>query len=232
MHALFSVYLRFLYGIRHHLLFDIRLQSWLLALLALLATRGWLSGGAAAAGLWAGLALFLLLSQWWAQRHFYVHFMPTSAPPPAAADVQPLWPADKLAAIATGEFSVNQRCARLTHLPAYYRTFETREHAIMARCTPTRFLAAALDARLLSMWYIFITPEALMAVQPGQLYVGWRARPALRLTYGKTDARGRQRRQVCFLAFASAAGQQRVHADLLLDAGGPAQAPWRPDQGS
>ncbi|NUQ39002.1 MAG: hypothetical protein HUU23_14655 [Caldilineales bacterium] len=233
MHALAGAYLRFLHGIYHHLLFNIRLQSWLLALLAALALFSWtgrLAGGAGVALLWAGLALLLLVSQWWARRRFYVHFLPA----PAAHSAQPpppLWPEDKLLLAATGAFSVKDRSARLTNLPAYYRTFETREHAIMARCTPTRFLAAALDARLLSMWYLFLTPQALTAVQPGRLYFGLRPRPALRLAYIAADAKGRPKPAHAYLSFASESDRQQVYADLTLDLGGPAQAPWRADQG-
>lgn len=233
MNALLGAYLRFLHGIRHHVWLDIRLQSWLIFILllaAILALLDVLPGGWPLAALVGLLILALLASQWWANRRFYVHFIPAEETTPATGAQPPLWPRDKLPLQATGHFAVEGRRQRLTGLVAYYRTFETREHAIMARCTPTKYLGGRLDSRYLSMWYIFIKPPALKRVQPGMLYFGNRPQRALRLDYVETDERDRVRAAHCYLVFDDEADRQRAYEDLMLDAGGPARRPWRPDR--
>ncbi|NOX61287.1 MAG: hypothetical protein GXP42_04985 [Chloroflexi bacterium] len=235
MHALLGLYLRFLHDAARHYFFDIRLSSWLNFLLLLLGLLSWLGvvgGGRGLALACAILALILSLSRRWAQRRYFVHFRPDESPQRPKQE-PPLWPDDKLLLRATGHFFVRQKEHDFPNLLAYYRTFETREHAIMARNTPTRVLGLATsNPEIEHMWYIFITPEALHEVIPGELFFGGRPTPALKLIYTRPEKwgepeTGKEVTDIAYLSFDSEEDRRRVHADLLLDLGGPAKRPWR-----
>jgi hypothetical protein len=161
--------------------------------------------------------LLLVTGQGWARRRLYVWFLPeafSSAPPRPAA----LQPHDKVLVRATGLFNVDGQEAVWTDLVAYYRTFATREHAIMARRTPTRFLGfGEREPETLGMWYLFITPTALARVTPGQLYFGREPRPALRLNYQHRTPKGKVAPAVAYLSFDSTADRETVWADLVWD---------------
>ncbi len=238
MHALLGLYLRFLHDAARHYIFDIRLSSWLTFLLLLLAFLAWLGvigGGAGLSLTLAALALILSLSRRWARGRYFVHFRPdkTNAAP---GEQPPLWPEDKLLLRAAGHFFVRHKEHDFPNLIAYYRTFETREHAIMARNTPTRVLGLAhSNPEIEHMWYIFITPEALREVIRGELYFGARPKPALKLVYTRPEKWGEPEESkkivdVAYLSFDSEEDRRRVQADLMLDMGGPAKRPWRRDR--
>ncbi|HEY51990.1 MAG TPA: hypothetical protein G4N94_00860 [Caldilineae bacterium] len=219
MISLSGRYFRLLHNLHNHIWGDLPLSVWLLFLLAVLAILfyfGVLPGDVALAALMIALILLLLMSNWWAKRRFYVLFV---ALEPAAKPTSPaaLKPQDKVLVRATGEFSVGGKTKRFTDLLAYYRTFETREHAIMARKTPSRFLMLGRSRpEHLGMWYIFIMPEHLRAVTPGRLYFGAVPNPALRLDYVRFTNKGKARSAVAYLSFETEKSMQQVLADLLL----------------
>jgi len=230
MPKLIGRFYHFLYNLDHHYLLEVRLRAWLnwvLVMVAVLALLGRFPGSYGVAILALGLILFLSLGSRWARRRYYIHFVPAKARQLPADTPAPLWPEDKLLHHASGHFQVEEKEGEWPHLIAYYRTFETREHAIMARRTPTRYLAGQVNPESLGMWYIFITPENLLEVTPGRSYFGGEGEPALRLRWRRFDEKGRPVEDVAFLHFASAADMERVQADLQLDLGGPAQRPWR-----
>lgn len=233
MHTLIGRYYWLLHNLDHHYFIEIRLRTWLnwgLALLAVLALLGRFPGSYAAAIFFVLLILALSLSSRWARRRYYIHFVPEKHPEPPEDTPAPLWPEDKLLHHASGHFEVEGKEGDWTRLIAYYRTFETREHAIMARRTPTQFLKLGrLDPETLGMWYIFITPENLQGVSAGVSYYHQGPRPALRLHYQRFDEKERPILDIAYLHFATEADRARVLADLLLDQGGPARRPWRPD---
>ena len=227
------------YVLRHYEVMGAPAQRWIVILLllaALLLAIGLLPGGPAGGLAGLLLALALLAGQRLAGGRQYVHFRPEPAgqPAPAAA---PISPAEKLIVRATGLFEVEGKAQRFTELPAFYRSFSTREHAIMAVLAPSRRLAGLANwpEDELGMWYIFVKSNELRQVQPGVLSFGRARRPALRLLVEQTlpdknavlDAWGLQwgkdksklatRQQTIYLSFDGEAERARVMGDLLLD---------------
>ncbi len=220
MTGLIGRYLRLLHNLRSHIWWDVTLNAWLIVLLlfiALLAFFGAIPGGVTFAGIALGLILVLFFSQWWAKRRYYVAFKPLTSAEDTASPL-PLGPKDKVLLRATGFFLVEGGSRRLTDLVAYYRTFETREHAIMARNTPSRFLGLGRSRPdILGMWYIFISPENLQKVTVGNLYFGSTPQPALRLDYTRFNNKGAAKNAVAFLSFETELSLRQVLNDLLWD---------------
>jgi len=231
MHKLIGSYYRLLYNLDNHYFVEVRLRTWLnwaLVILTVLALLGRFPGSYAAAIFFLLIIAFLSLSSRYARGRYYIHFVPEKNPGPSGDPPAPLWPEDKLLIHASGHFVVEGQEGDWTHLIAYYRTFETREHGIMARLTPTQFLKIGrLNPETLGMWYIFISPENLLAVTPGRIYFGGEAEPGLRMRYRRFNEKGHPLEDIAFLHFDSEADRHRARADLLLDMGGPAQRPWR-----
>ena len=232
MHRLLGYLYRLLYNLDHFYFFEVRMHTWanwLLIMLTVLALLFGVPGRHIIAGLFLALILLLSLGSRYARRRRYIHFVPETPEPPEDPP-PPLWPQDKLLHHATGHFEVEGKEADWTRLIAYYRTFETREHAIMARLTPMRFLKVGeLPPQQLGMWYRFIDPENLLEATPGRIYFGGQVEPGLRLRYRRFDEKGKAREDIFFLHFDTEADRTRVLADLLLDMGGPARRPWRRD---
>lgn len=230
------------YILRRYRLMGAPLQSGIV--MALLLAAFFMAIGLLPGGVTGGLALLLLTlalaaGQRLAEGRQYVHFRPQPAGQPAAASV-PINPTEKLVIHATGLFEVEGKTQRFSELPAYYRSFSTREHAIMAVVQPPRRLAglAQWPAEELGMWYIFVKHSELRQVQPGVLSFGCSRRPALRLLVEQTlpdknavmDAWGLQwgkdksklaaRQQTIYLSFDGEAERERVLGDLVVDRGG------------
>ena len=223
MARLVGRYFRLLHNLRHHVWWDVTLNAWLiffLLLIALLFVFGVLPGGVTLAISVLGLILVLFFSHWWAKHRYYVLFRAIASTGGDSISLSPLRPEDKVLLRATGFFVVEGDNKRFTDLLAYYRTFETREHAIMARKTPTRFFwLGRSKPELLGMWYIFFMPEHLKAVTPGHLYLGGVPNPALRLNYTRFNKKGKARSAVAYLSFETEQSMRQVLADLLLDMG-------------
>jgi len=209
------------YVLRRYEVMGAPAQRWIVILLllaALLMAIGLLPGGLVGGLTGLLLALALLAGQ----------------PTPAAA---PISPAEKLLVRATGLFEVEGKAQRFTELPAFYRSFSTREQAIMAVLAPSRRLAGLANwpEDELGMWYIFVKHDELRAVQPGVLRFGRSRRPALRLLveqvlpdknavmdawglqWGKDKSKPATRQQTIYLSFDGEAERARVMEDLLLD---------------
>jgi hypothetical protein len=171
------------------------------------------------------IGLGLLILRAWARRRSYVVFTPRPAlaAPPAAA----LAPADKVHVRATGRFEVEGRAGFFAGLMAYWRTFVSREHAVMAIAHESRFLAVGRrPAEDLGMWYAFFRPEEVVAITPGSLTFGSRAGPALRIAYhynpplpddGQRRTQPKAARTVLYLACEDEVARARIWADLLAD---------------
>jgi hypothetical protein len=229
--------LRALYILRRYHVMNAPLERWIAVLLlfaALAMAVGLLPGGLAGALLGLTLLLALLAGQRLAQSSQYVHFRPQDAPAQPMSNAAPLNPADKLTLRATGLFEVEGKTQRFTELPAYYRSFSTREHAVMAVVQPSRRLAslARWPENELGMWYIFVKHDELRQVQPGTLGFGRARRPALRLLveqtlpeknavmdawglqWGKDKSQLRTRQQTIYLSFDGEAERARVMGEL------------------
>jgi hypothetical protein len=231
--------LQVLYVLRRYQVMGAPAQRWIvivLLLAALLMAIGLLPGGLAGGLIAVLLTVALLAGQRLAQGRQYVHFRPDPAGRPASA-ATPISPAEKLAIHATGLFEVEGKARRFTELPAFYRSFSTREHALMAMVQPTHRLAglARWPEEEIGMWYIFVKSNELRQVQPGVLSFGRARRPALRLQVGQVlpdknavmDAWGLQwgkdksklatRQQTIYLSFDGETDRERVMGDLMAD---------------
>ncbi|MCS6826461.1 MAG: hypothetical protein NZ553_07605 [Caldilinea sp.] len=165
-------------------------------------------------------ALHLTLQH--ARSRAYTTFIPQQAPTPPA---QILAPAQKRPVYVTGVLSVEQKVRAFTALPGFYRTFATREHALLCRVRPRRIWAiAAWPEDEIGLWYAFFTPGQILAIQPGITRIDRRTLPGLAITYRPDGDDARQRQPssplTLYLAFVDESDRDAVLADLLVD--------WRP----
>jgi hypothetical protein len=217
-----AVLFRICHQLRSHRWNGWPLDLWLsfaLVLIAGLASLGIVPGQRATIyGMAAGLLILWALVLW-AQGRSFVLFQaedfPTS-PGPAA----PLQPTDRIELRATGSFEVEGKRHRFSELLAYFRTFATREHAVMAIVPPSRFLLIGTrPEQEVGMWYIFFRPRQILELAPGTLRYGLQASPALRVAFQVEDGQ-----DTVYLSFGDHATRQRVWADLHKDAPVNAQA--------
>ncbi len=225
--------LKFAYQLRVHRLGRWPLDRWAITLawgLAAALWAGWLLRGRPplAAWHWAVLALLvlagagLLVLRVAGPRCGYLVFVPESRaerPVPQA-----LAPADKVPLWATGQFGVEGRSSFLAGLQAYWRTFASREHAVMAIRHRSRFLLAGkAPEEQIGMWYIFIPADHVERIIPGRIVFGTARGPGLRVDYCSPAAAGpfakllwpRRPRETVYLWFADEAARALVWADLL-----------------
>ncbi len=227
--------LKLAYQLRHHDLGDWSLDRW--GIVAAAATvvvvlLQWFLRGMPSRPAWhwalllliglAGLGLILL--QRWAGRRMYVCFTPDAqiTPPVPRA----LAATDKVLLHATAQFEVEGKARVFADLLAYWRTFVSREHAVMAIVHCSRFLGLAHVAeRHLGMWYVFFTPAMIEAITPGIIAFGAVQRCGLCIAYrhAAASADGKPKAPVTrlvYLAFDDEAARTQVWADLLADAAG------------
>ncbi len=223
-------WLHLAYQIRYHRWGPWALDRWAVTIAwgaAAIALARWLARGRPGLPLWHWLVLGvlillgagLLLLRTWAARRDYSVFVPEAEP--LSAEPRALEPADKIAVRATGRFSVEGCAVFFADLQAFWRTFATGEHAIMAIRPRSRFLLGQMRPEWLGMWYIFIPAEALEDVTPGVMVFGGARGPALRLGYRRTasDPDGRKTsrpvRETVTLMFEDEPARLRVWADLI-----------------
>jgi hypothetical protein len=219
------------YQLRMHQLGDTQLDV-LARNLAFLASAiiliQWLLRGRPSLPAWHWITLVLILFgafgiialSNWAARAGYARFsaQPDLPEPPRLA----MSPDDKEAVRATGRFEVQEKRGALADLPGYWRTFGSREHAIMAKQDPTRFLLAGLPKDRIGMWYVFFRPEDIQEIRPGVVAFGSERLPGLQIVYRyvpPSDGKKPKKpvREVLRLAFEDEAARGRVWADLLAD---------------
>ena len=218
-----SVRTLFYYGSRYRL-GSISLLRWLLCLLiagGAMGAVGWLPGR------WwfTGLMLFLLVSvvtlyHYWRRRDF-VRFEPGVAPTMVH---QRLLPHEKAPVMITGFFGVERKFQRFTWLSGFYRTFATREHALLCQVVqrPWAKLGRWPDDDI-GLWYIFFSPQNILQLQWGQLLFGTNARPAIVVTHRVTIPTQKRfrpeqvREEKIYIAFENAAIGEIIWADLQHD---------------
>jgi len=220
------------YQLRLHRVGGWALDRWAVTLAwgasVLILTRwAWRGQPALPAWHWLILALLLLsgavvvVLRGWAAHRSYVVFLPESglvSPPPT-----PLLPEDKIPLRATGRFDVQGRERLFADLPAYWRTYASREHAVLAIQHPTRFLLGQSRAEDDGMWYAFIPPAAITEAMPGALRYGRQVSPGLRVVYRRQppamDGKRSPRAVVAtvYVAFEDDAVRVRVWADLVAE---------------
>lgn len=168
-------------------------------------------------------ALVLRLLVWRVVRSGGVRFVPSADADLLGGAGEPLaLPAQsKLPVYVSGCLEVGNRVQRFALLPGFYRTFATREHALLClRQGGKRLLVAEWPDAEVGLWYAFFKPQQLRALQVGTLHHGRLALTALALEVDATPTRGRVRRravETLYLA-GEAADLARIARDLTLDA--------------
>lgn len=219
----------FLYLAYRHQIGGVALTRWLI-LTAMVLAVFWALGVAPLR--WIGAVFFLLLAGLLAtavvvgRRRDFVDF--TEEEPPAVAP-RILDPSDKIALHVTGQFSVEGKYARFTWLPGYYRTFATREHALLCLVRDRRFLSLGRWAEEeVGMWYIFFTADLVERIRWGKLHFDGAPKPTIAVDYRLTMVReGRSRREqiveeTVYLTCDDEADVRRILADLVNEAPAPA----------
>jgi len=222
--------LKIAYQLRHHCLGEWPLDRWVVTL-ALIAAASiplrWLVLDRPQTPLAWGILLLLIGAaigvstlRHWAMRSGYVAFELQDDLPPAA---QPLDPTDKIPVYPTGQFEVEGKSAVFADLLAYWRSFTSREHTVMAIVRPSRFLLLGKTAaRDIGMWYVFFTPGMITAITPGTIAFGRMRRSGLRVTYRFTPPPSGRKppqpiSQALYIGFADEIARQAVWADMLAD---------------
>jgi len=213
-----------IYHLSRHLLAGIPLWRWLLGGVLLLAL---IWGLAALPGQWwvAGLLLLCwatllgLFLRW--RRQDFVTFAPL--PLPSVPTVN-LTAADKIAIFATGHLTVENKAARFTWLPGFYRTFATREHALICHVKARSWFGLGhWPAEQTGLWYLFFYPHEVVEITWGKLTFGSEAHPAIAITYQRTIPKGgrfqpeRQINEIVYLVVSTEEDGQQILADLLYD---------------
>ena len=224
------------YRLRTHLLGEWPLDRWppflAFAASAFILVRWWWRGKPLLpARHWAVLAVLLLAGTAalfvasWAAGRMYVVFEPDGeAVQPGA---RALDPEDKVLTYVTGRLEVAGKAHLFAGLLAYWRTFATREHTVMAIAHTTRFLVLGRTSpEDAGMWYLFVRPAAIESVSAGMLCFGSGPRPALRVVHrADRDAlagatrrdRSRPQQETFYLAFDDRSARDCVWADLVAD---------------
>lgn len=179
-----------------------------------------LPGGWAIGALWLAVAVALGFVTRRAQRRSFTTFAARTVQPPPK---QIMPPAKKMPVYVTGVLSVEQKVRTFTALPGFYRSFATREHALLCRARKRQIWGiAAWPEEEIGLWYAFFTPQQIDAVEPGELQIGRDALPGLAITYRPTaPIQSPRRRQpmpaTLYLAFISEEDRTAVLADLLME---------------
>jgi hypothetical protein len=100
-------------------------------------------------------------------------------------------------------------------LEADFETVPTREHILLGRVRPSKYLMlGSWPVDELGWWYAFVQPSMISEMDVGLLHFGAEPQQVLKLTYGP-DAKTIQ---TIYLAFGTDAALRQVWADLLQDA--------------
>lgn len=212
------------YYSNRHLFGGIPLFRWFLSLLIAVAViwgvgslpgRWWIA--ALLALLWFGA--LLLLSYW--RNADYVHFSPMSFPSVAPARLEP---SEKITLFVTGYLAVENKEQRFTWLPGFFRTFATREHALMCFVAPgSRIGIGHWPDDEIGLWYLFFQPHEISSLRWGRLTFGQTTYPALALTYQRHIPRRSRFRpertinETVYLATTTEEEGKQIIADLLYD---------------
>ncbi|MGD1994813.1 MAG: hypothetical protein PVI59_16590 [Anaerolineae bacterium] len=214
-----GVVLKLAYQLHRHFWLGWSLARWLgflLAVAALIVLVRWWSYTWPGV-LVAGVLLVYLLYLTWARRLGYVRFE-ASRNRALLGDASPGPPLEKEERVplrASGWFVVEGKTQYYVDLAADFETVGTREHIVLARVRPSRFLLLGKwPVNELGWWYIFFQPAMIQKLGVGRLHFGPRPVLALEVTYVEDE----EKPQTIYLAFTRATDLKRVRDDLLRDA--------------
>ena len=210
----------------------------LVILAGLMALRA-VPGGLAGIAVCAAALLLIYITGSVAARMNYVVFQADDAAVRVSREAGVLRPEGRLRGGATGLFEVGGQEQFFTELMADFRSFEHREHALLALAPPSNFLLLGnWPDYEIGMWYMFFNSSELRRLETGQLCFGRRLRPALRLAVeqeilpeaspldvwgGYRSGKKRKPKvlhRTIYLSFENQADRQRIIDDLLVDAAG------------
>jgi hypothetical protein len=166
----------------------------------------------------AALYLAYLLVLAWAGRQHYLQFHaleegatllknPGSLPPLGVQEMVPVR--------ATGWFAVEGQTQYYVDVEADIETVGTREHIVLGRVHPSRFLLLGRWPRYeLGWWYIFFQPAMIRDLRLGHLSFGPRPQRVLRVLYAPDE----NTQQTVYLSFEDDQALQRMWEDLAKDA--------------
>jgi hypothetical protein len=215
-----GILLQLVYRLHHHLWLGWSLARWFGVLLgsavAVTLIRAWRQPYLPA--LIGGLFVVYLLVLAWAARLRYVRFKLLAegwkglgnipaGPPLRAETMIPTW--------ASGHFSVEGQEQYYVNVAADVETVGSREHVVLARIRPSRFLLfGQWPSWEIGWWYIFFQPAMIRRVSVGNLHFGSRARLALRVVYAQDE----ETIETLYLAFDDMITLRRVWDDIMQDA--------------
>ena len=207
-----------LYALGRQRMLSIPLVRWLngsMLALGVMWGLGRLPGGWwVALGLLSAVLLLAMLRASAARSH-YISFQ--QQPMPMLAPAQ-LSPSAKVPLYVTGVLGVEGRERAFTNLPGFYRTFATREHALLCQLRPQPLLGVgALPDDEPGLWYAFFMPTQIMHIRSGAVAAGQRQIDALAVTYASKDKKQRRRSVTLHLTFPDPADHLTVLADLIAD---------------
>ena len=215
---------RLFYRLARHAFAGLHFLRWLqvdLFVLGGAALLGWLPGG------WftAGAALLLIAGllaghRYWQAKNF-VEFIPAEMPLVTPATLPS---SAKLPVWASGYFGVENKHQHFTWLQGFFRTFSSREHAVICLSQPTSFLRLGRSPEnLRGIWYCFFNPEAVLDVRWGEICYGKESLPGLVVTHTVRIPRRnwfqpeKDVPKTTYLAFPEREDAFTVLADLLYD---------------
>ena len=218
-----DTWLAVLYHLGRQQFAAITLLRWI-SIALLLVTVAWivgsLPGGWSVATLWAVALVLLFFAFQVGDRRSFVDFAPATLPPTVPASLSAT---RKIPVYVTGVLSVENKLRRFTALPGYYRTFATREHALLCLARARRFARlGAWPGDEEGLWYAFIAADRVEAIAAGQLQFGRSRLPALAITYRpapRTDGKHTHEfsPETVYLAFVQESDRQSVLDDLMVD---------------
>jgi len=213
-----GIIFRFVYRLRHHWWIEWPLSRWFGLLLVI--------AGAVALVYWRVslvpailiglLYLGYLALLAWVERQGFVRFEP--APHNSLLDVEPASPlrANQMVPVrASGWFSVEGETKYYVSLDADFETVGTREHIILARVHPSRFLLIGKWPSFEhGWWYIFFQPAMIQELTLGHLHFGTQPQLTLRIVYAPDE----KEVQTVYLTADNVSVLRRIWDDILLDA--------------
>lgn len=174
---------------------------------------------------WLAAALGLAIAARFAGRNHYVSFAPDATLLPDGAILPP---AQKIAVYVTGRLGVEKKQQEFTAVPGFYRTFATREHALLCQVVERRLWGIATwPEEETGLWYAFFMPDQITGIALGDLTYSGQTMRALTVTYRPIPPNGKRRRSdpvfaMLHLSFPDPNDRAKVLADLAVD--------WRPSR--
>jgi hypothetical protein len=212
-----------LYAIGRGEVAGVTLLRWIVAGLFVLAFLLWLFAGSWLGWLsltLCGIAVAAFLAHRLLRARDFVTFTPAADATPVRAP-QPLSPSDKVPVYVTGALSVNQRVVRFTCLPAFYRTFATRERVLIGARLPRPILRiASWPERNTGLWYAFVRPGTIASIRTGTLHFGGHSLNAVEIVYDsewKTERGSRRSTERLLIGTSLQADIARLCSDLAAD---------------